>query len=156
MTLEIDIVDETNTLTDDNIYTVEQLLQLASAMEDIQDEAELSVVFVNNERIQEINRIYRHKDQPTDVISFALEDEVDGEVNIVGEGMPRVLGDILVSIPKAEEQAQTHGHTFIRELGFLVVHGFLHLLGYDHEVKEEERVMFHRQDMILNKFGLER
>ena len=120
------------------------------------ENSELSVTFVDNERIQEINKEYRHKDMPTDVISFAMEELGEGEIALIGVDMPRVLGDIIISIPKAKSQADEYGHTFMRELGFLAVHGFLHLLGYDHEVEEDEKVMFSRQKDLLDAYGLER
>ena len=112
--------------------------------------SEVSVTFVSNERIQEINREYRDKDTPTDVISFAMEELGEGEMELIGADMPRVLGDIIISIPKTKEQAEEYGHSFIRELGFLAVHGFLHLLGYDHMNEEEEKEMFTLQKEILN------
>ncbi|MED1418809.1 rRNA maturation RNase YbeY [Bacillus sp. FSL W8-1127] len=156
MSLMIDLVDETNELKQEDLELVEQLLQFASEKEGIQEESEVSVTFVDNQRIQEINRDYRHKDQPTDVISFALEETDEEEVEIIGEDMPRVLGDIIISVPKAREQAHDYGHSFQRELGFLAVHGFLHLLGYDHMTEEEEKIMFSRQREILNEYGLKR
>ncbi|MED0659124.1 rRNA maturation RNase YbeY [Bacillus smithii] len=156
MSLMIDLVDETNELKQEDLELVEQLLQFASEKEGIQEESEVSVTFVDNQRIQEINRDYRHKDQPTDVISFALEETDEEEVEIIGEDMPRVLGDIIISVPKAREQAHDYGHSFQRELGFLAVHGFLHLLGYDHMTEEDEKIMFSRQREILNEYGLKR
>lgn len=156
MNMEIDFFDETNELSNDDMNTIEQLLTTAAKMEKVEENSELSVTFVTNERIQEINREYRDKDQPTDVISFAMEELGEGEIPLSGVEMPRVLGDIIISIAKAEEQAEEYGHSFIRELGFLAVHGFLHLLGYDHETEEEEKVMFARQKDILNEFGLTR
>lgn len=156
MSIAIDFFDETNELTEEQIESIRKLLHLAAELEKVQEDAEMSVTFVDNERIQEINREYRDKDRPTDVISFALEDEVEGELQIVGAQMPRVLGDIIISIPKAKEQAEEYGHSFMRELGFLAVHGFLHLLGYDHMTEEDEQEMFAKQKKILHSFGLER
>ncbi|WP_026558707.1 rRNA maturation RNase YbeY [Bacillus sp. J37] len=156
MRLSIDSHDETNELTEEQIKTVEELLQFAADVEDVSEGAELSVTFVTNERIQEVNREYRDKDQPTDVISFALEEMSEGELEIVGVDQPRVLGDIIISIPRAREQAEDYGHSFMRELGFLSVHGLLHLLGYDHMTDSEEKVMFTKQKEILNNYGLKR
>lgn len=156
MRLIIDLVDETNELTEEEMNKVEQLLQFAAEIEDVKQDAELSVTFLSNERIQEINREYRDKDQPTDVISFALEEMGEGELEIVGGDMPQVLGDIIISIPRAKEQATEYGHTFLRELGFLAVHGFLHLLGYDHMNEEDEKKMFNKQKEILDQYGLKR
>ncbi len=155
MSLEVDFQDEDQDVSTEMITTLDDLLKFAANELKI-DEAELSVSFVGNERIQEINATYRNKNQPTDVISFALEEEGEGEIPIVGEELPRILGDIILSIPKAYEQAEEHGHSFKRELGFLTLHGFLHLLGYDHMTEEEEKEMFSLQDTLLDSFGLTR
>ncbi|XWN53441.1 rRNA maturation RNase YbeY [Anoxybacillus flavithermus] len=154
--LIIDFMDETNEITEQQIELIEQLLQHAAKEEHVPDDAEVSVTFVDNEKIREINRDYRGKDQPTDVISFALEEMGEEEIEIVGIDVPPVLGDIIISVPKAREQAEQYGHSFMRELGFLAVHGFLHLLGYDHETEEEEKVMFAKQEQLLQQFGLTR
>ncbi|KIY22692.1 MULTISPECIES: rRNA maturation RNase YbeY [Mesobacillus] len=156
MSLEIDFLDETNELAEDQLVTIEKLLNYAAGKENVQDGSELSVTFVSNERIQEINRNYRDKDRPTDVISFALEEMGEGEIAIVGEDIPRILGDIIISIPKAREQAEEYNHSFLRELGFLAVHGFLHLLGYDHMNEKDEKLMFDKQRDLLEGYGLGR
>jgi probable rRNA maturation factor len=156
MRLIIDSIDETNELVDEQLKTVEDLLQFAAEVEAVAQNAELSVTFVTNERIQEVNREYRDKDQPTDVISFALEEIGEGEIEIVGLEQPPILGDIIISIPRAKEQAVEYGHSFMRELGFLAVHGFLHLLGYDHMNHEDEKEMFTKQKDILDRYGLKR
>ncbi|WP_045517710.1 rRNA maturation RNase YbeY [Neobacillus niacini] len=154
--LMIDLVDETDQLSVEQMEEIEKLLNFAAEKENVEDSSEVSVTFVSNERIHEINREYREKDAPTDVISFAMEELGEGEIELIGAELPRVLGDIIISIPKAEEQAQEYGHSFIRELGFLAVHGFLHLLGYDHMEKAEEEKMFSRQKEILDTYGLTR
>ncbi len=154
MTLEIDYIDETGELAPEQVQQILQLLQLAAKREEVIGDSELSLTFVDNEKIHEINREYRGIDRPTDVISFALEENTEGEMEIIGQDMPRVLGDIIISIPRAKQQAEEYGHSFMRELGFLAVHGFLHLLGYDHGTKEEEQQMFSRQEEILQEFGL--
>ncbi|GLC88575.1 rRNA maturation RNase YbeY [Lysinibacillus piscis] len=154
--LTIDFTDETNQVKATHIELVEQLLQHAATSEGITEETEVSVTFVTNDTIQDINREYRDKDQPTDVISFALEELGEGEMEVVFEGMPRILGDIIISTDRAQEQAEEYGHSFERELGFLAVHGFLHLLGYDHMDPADEQVMFGKQDAILQSFGLGR
>ena len=112
----------------------------------IKDNFLVDVSIINNEEIHEINRDYRHIDRPTDVISFAFFD--DKEEKVVA-GVPTVLGQILISYEKAEEQAKEYGHSLIREMSFLFVHGMLHLLGYDHMTEEDEKVMFSLQDEIL-------
>lgn len=156
MNLEIDFLDEINELSEQEIVEIEKLLNYAAEKECVQAGSELSVTFVTNERIQEINREYRDKDRPTDVISFAMEELGEGEIEIVGEEIPRVLGDIIISVPKAREQAEDYNHPFMRELGFLAVHGFLHLLGYDHMNEQDEKRMFDRQKEILDGYGLGR
>ena len=109
-----------------------------------------SVIIVDNEKIHEINKQYRGIDRPTDVISFALEEDEDYEIK------ERLLGDIYISIDKVYEQAKEYGHSVKRELFFLVTHGFLHLLGYDHIEKKDEEVMFSLQEKILNEYGVNR
>ncbi|WP_453994900.1 rRNA maturation RNase YbeY [Bacillus nitroreducens] len=156
MKLEIDFNDEIGEIKEEEQTMVKELLLLAAETEDVKEGSEVSVTFVDNERIQEINREYRDKDQPTDVISFAMEEMGEGEMAIIGDDIPKLLGDIIISIPRAREQAEEYGHSFARELGFLAVHGFLHLLGYDHMTKEDEEKMFTRQNKILEAYGLER
>lgn len=152
----IDFHDETNTVTEDYIDLIDRLIRFAAKEEGVPVEAEISITFVDNREIQVINRNYRQKDQPTDVISFAMQEQGEGEVAIIGDEIPLLLGDIVISIDKAKEQAEDYGHSLERELGFLAVHGFLHLLGYDHQTQEQEQKMFQRQEEILNEFGLKR
>ncbi|WP_243290600.1 rRNA maturation RNase YbeY [Bacillus sp. FJAT-47783] len=156
MRLMMDFVDETGVLTEEEQNKIELLLEFAAEEENVQSGAELSITIVTNEEIRQINREYRGKDQPTDVISFAMEEMGEGEVAIQGENLPVTLGDIIISVEKAKEQAEEYGHSFIRELGFLALHGFLHLLGYDHMTEEEEKVMFSKQKELLEKYGLHR
>ncbi|MFT8317542.1 MAG: rRNA maturation RNase YbeY [Sporolactobacillus sp.] len=157
MTMTIDMNDETGKLSEEQQQWLIQLVDHAADFMKLAGEIELSLTFVDNERIHEINRDYRKVDRATDVISFALEELDKDEVAIQPEeGEPRVLGDIIVSLEKAAEQAKTYEHSFERELGFLVVHGLLHLLGYDHMTKEDEQKMFGLQEQILSSFGLSR
>lgn len=144
--MDITFIDETNTVSETKIKEIEELLQFAAKKLSLSDETEMSVTFMDNPSIQEINRTYRGKDAPTDVISFALEDEGEDEIPVIfeedDEPMPRVLGDIMISIDRAKEQAEEYGHSYDRELGFLAVHGFLHINGYDHMTPEDEAEMF--------------
>ena len=111
----------------------------------------VSVTFVDNEFIHNLNNQYRHIDRPTDVISFAfLDNEENKEQLLHGHG-PVCLGDIYISIDKAIAQANEYGHSLKRELSFLFIHGLLHLLGYDHMNEEDEKIMFALQDEILPK-----
>ena len=118
----------------------------------IEDDVEVSCVLVDDERIHEINREYRHIDRSTDVISFAMEDNDQFYV----EGMLRTLGDIFISVDHAKKQAEEYGHSLRREMCFLFTHGILHLLGYDHMTDEQEKEMFGLQDQILGALSIER
>lgn len=154
--LSIDFIDETKCVEEKDTQLIEQLLRFAAQTENIQEECELSITFVDNEAIRLINKEYRGKDTATDVISFAMEEMGEEEIEIIGADMPRVLGDIIISVDRTKEQAGEYGHSFHRELGFLALHGFLHLLGYDHVEKEDEIEMFTKQKEILENYGLSR
>lgn len=118
-------------------------------------DAEVSVVFTDNEGIHELNREYRNIDRPTDVLSFPLIDFRNGEEPIPGESAE--LGDIVLSLERADEQAKEFGHSLKREISFLTVHSVLHLLGYDHEISEdEEKLMFNKQDEIMEILKISR
>lgn len=124
-------------------------------MEGFNDPAEVSVTFVDNEQIRELNAEYRNKDSATDVLSFPLGE--DGEYDMNMETGAYLLGDIIISVPKAIEQAEMYGHSLRREIGFLTVHSMLHLLGYDHENEGIEAVrMREKEELVLNKLGLKR
>ena len=109
-----------------------------------------SFIFVDIDKIHEINKEYRNIDNPTDVISFAYIDSVDEN------DIPEELGDVFICVEKIIEQASNFGHSILRECAFLITHGILHLLGYDHIEKEDEEVMFNLQDQILNKLKITR
>ncbi|HET7628422.1 MAG TPA: rRNA maturation RNase YbeY [Bacillales bacterium] len=152
----IDIQDETGTLHDEHFEVVRGLLEAAAAAENIDSDTEVSVIFLNDESLHELNRTYRGVDRPTDVLSFALEEEGEDEPAIVGDRFPQALGDIAISVETAERQANDYGHSFMREIGFLAVHGFLHLCGYDHGTVEQEKRMFEKQKGLLTAYGLEK
>lgn len=125
--------------------------------ENFPSDAEVSVSFVTNDEIHELNRAYRGVDRPTDVLSFPMldGDADEGDVDIDSDSV--VLGDIIISAEKAVEQAAAYGHSVERELAFLAVHSTLHLLGYDHETSpEDEKDMFRRQEEILTLAGVPR
>ncbi|UTR14378.1 rRNA maturation RNase YbeY [Salipaludibacillus sp. LMS25] len=149
----IDLLDETEQLTDVEKSLVVDVLNTALTEEKMKEEAEVSVTFVTDERIHELNRDYRDKDQPTDVLSFALN---EGDDNISGGPASHLLGDIIISVPRAKVQSDEYGHDIKRELCFLAVHGFLHLIGYDHETDHDEKEMFTKQEDILQKHGLKK
>lgn len=155
--LELYINDETETVDDHMQQLVSTILTHAAKEEGIVGETEVSLTFMTDEDIQKINAVYRGIDQATDVISFALEEVSEGEVAVIREeGMPTILGDIIISVDTAKRQAEEYAHSLEREVGFLALHGFLHLLGYDHETEEDEVKMFGRQREILDSLGLER
>ncbi|MEE1106709.1 rRNA maturation RNase YbeY [Macrococcoides canis] len=151
--LTVDFIDDNQQIEQKHLPEIERLLIFAADQEGIDEEAEVAVSFVDEDEIQAINKAYRNKDAVTDVISFALE---EGEDDFEMPDAPRVLGDIIICVKRAKEQAEEYGHSFERELGFLSLHGLLHLLGYDHMNEADEARMFGRQDEILNAFGLRR
>lgn len=146
---KINIFNETG-IEVSELEIIEKLLDYAIEYEEL-DNLEFNVIIVDNKKIHELNKEFRGIDRPTDVITFALEDNED-----FPKLETRILGDIYISLEKAKGQAIEYGHGFLRELSFLAIHGFLHLLGYDHMVEEEEKVMFGKQEEILNGFGIER
>ena len=158
--MEIAFLDETNTVSQEKINEIDELLQYAADYLKLPEDTEMSVTLMDNAAIQVINRDYRDKDQPTDVISFALEEETEEELPIIFDdempAMPRNLGDIMISVERAKEQASEYGHSYDRELGFLALHGFLHINGYDHMTPEDEKEMFGLQKEILDAYGLKR
>lgn len=121
-------------------------------------DAEISVMFTDNEGIRVLNAQHRGIDRATDVLSFPMLEYDDGEMfDDPGDIEDELcLGDIVISLERAAEQAEEYGHSFEREVGFLTVHSMLHLLGYDHMTEEEEKEMFGFQKEILAKMGLER
>ena len=144
---------EINNLVNEKIKElddVKKVISLAMKKEDI--DASLNIIIVDNEYIHKINKEYRNKDTETDVISFALEDD---DSLVLPDGI-RILGDIYISIDKAKEQAKLYGHSLKREICFLAVHGFYHLLGYDHMSKEDEEIMFKKQEEVLEEYGITR
>lgn len=155
--MNIYTTDENNRLTEEQRQLVESILIYTAEQEEVDSNSELSVTFVSNDEIQEINREWRGKDQATDVISFAMEELGEDEIDFgLLEDEPIVLGDLIISVERCREQAAEYGNHFERELGFLAVHGFLHLLGYDHIEKADEEVMTKRQEEILHHFELYR
>lgn len=144
-----EIFNETNYDLKEETDKLYELLAFALKREKL-DNVEFNVIFVDSNTIHDINKTYRNVDRVTDVISFALEDNKTIELD------HRLLGDIYICVERAEEQAKEYGHSFLRELAFLTIHGLLHLLGYDHMEKEEEKIMFQKQEDILNEFGIRR
>ncbi len=129
--------------TEQNTQDVEKLLR--KVFKTVKDKKSMEIVFVTLKQIHQMNLDYRQIDRPTDVLSFINDDE-----NI------KSLGDIFISLDQANKQANDYGHSFEREVGFLAVHGYLHLKGYDHHSPEEEKEMLEMQNQILNKAKLQR
>ena len=148
--MKIGLFNELDCNLDNYFKEMKKVLKVGLKKLDIK-KVEFNVIIVSNDYIHELNKNYRGIDRETDVISFALEDEKSFNRTDI-----RVLGDIYISIDKARSQALEYGHSFKRELYFLAVHGFLHLLGYDHMKKEDEDVMFKKQEEVLSRYGIER
>ena len=146
---KIEIFNETNeSINEDDLIAV---LELGCKEESLVN-VSFNIIIVDNEYIHKINRDYRNIDRETDVITFALEDEN----SVVLPGDERVLGDIYISIDKVKSQAKEYGHSERRELLFLAIHGFYHLLGYDHMTEEDEKIMFTKQEKVLGDYGVTR
>ena len=139
-----------NTNNDINTSELEDYIKYVVKELDIEN-AIFNIIFIDNKEIRKINREYRNVDRETDVISFALEDNMD----VVYEDF-RLLGDIYISYEKAIEQAELYNHSVKREVFFLATHGILHLLGYDHMEEEDEKVMFGLQNELLDGYGITR
>lgn len=147
---ELEIFNETNEEICE-LETVKDVLVYAVKKEKLTNVI-FNVIIVDNDYIHHLNKNYRHIDKETDVITFALEDEKE----MVAPDGERVLGDIYISVDKARSQAKEYKHSLLRELSFLAIHGFYHLLGYDHMTKEEEKVMFSKQEEVLHECNIER
>ncbi len=135
---------------------IRRCCQAVLITENFGKDAEVSVSFVSNDEIKNLNKIYRNKDSVTDVLSFPLTSE-DGTVEINPETKAIQLGDIVISLETAVKQAQNYGHSLEREVGFLTVHSMLHLLGYDHETSQlDQRIMREKEESVLEKLGISR
>lgn len=135
--------------------TIRKCLETALDLEEFDEECEVSLSFVDNEEIKALNNEFREKDAVTDVLSFPLGEDGDFDVNPDTNCLE--LGDIVISLERAEEQAKEYGHSFEREVAFLSTHSIFHLLGYDHENgPEEEKEMFDKQNEVLEKLGITR
>lgn len=122
----------------------------------LKKDSELSVLIVDNSYISELNFIYRGQNQATDVLSFAMNELSEDEPDFLSPEDTNILGDIVISLEQALEQSREFGHSLERELGYLLAHGMLHLLGYDHESEDERKVMRELEKKIMDKVKLER
>lgn len=162
----IKMVDETGQVSEKILKQTQEILEFA-AQKTGKENKEMAVTFVSNERSHELNLEYRDTDRPTDVISLEYKPELDiavdeedlldhPELDEMLEDFDAYIGELFISVDKAREQAEEYGHSFEREMGFLAVHGFLHINGYDHYTPEEEAEMFGLQEEILTAYGLTR
>ncbi len=147
---EVEIINQTNEEVKE-LEVVKKVLESAMKKEQLKKTA-FNLIIVDNEYIKYLNSTYRKIDRETDVITFALEDED----SVVLPSDVRILGDIYISLDKAKTQSAEYGHSLLRELSFLAVHGFYHLLGYDHMNKKDEAVMFAKQEEVLEENGIKR
>ena len=159
----IEMVDETGQVSEEILKQTQEILEFAAQ----KTGKEKKETFVSNERSHELNLEYRDTDRPTDVISLEYKPELDiavdeedlldhPELAEMLEDFDAYIGELFISVDKAREQAEEYGHSFEREMGFLAVHGFLHINGYDHYTPEEEAEMFGLQEEILTAYGLTR
>ncbi len=162
----VEMIDETGLVSKAIKQQTMDLLEFAAQKLGKEDK-EMAVTFVTNSRSHELNRLYRDTDRPTDVISLEYKPEEEISFDIDGlesdeelaelmSEFDAYIGELFISIDKAKEQAEDYGHSFEREMGFLAVHGFLHINGYDHYTPEEEKEMFGLQEEILMAYGLTR
>lgn len=141
--MEIYLNDNQDKVNIDIDYWNEFVLKLGNLLK-FTDNTEVSITFTDNEEIRELNKTYRKIDKPTDVLSFPFDNSFNLPI--------KVLGDIVISTEKAVIQAEEYDNTLNREIGFLIIHGMLHLLGYDHETEEQEKEMFSLQKDLLKEF----
>jgi probable rRNA maturation factor len=178
MTLSLEWIDEREGGAGEKeerwMELLEKLLRIAGEKEGV-EKGTVTLTLTDDEGIRDLNRQYRGLDKPTDVLSFSMLEGEEADIHYEGEfessedgqaewsdeeetenPFAHLLGDVVISVPRAEEQAADYGHSFERELGFLFVHGFLHLLGYDHGDEDEEKEMFAKQEAVLLEAGLTR
>ncbi len=136
---------------------VKKVFEKCFEIEGLQDsKLYITVTFTNPENIQKINKEYRNIDRPTDVLSFPMfeKEELDKKIQENDFPCQDILGDIVISIPKVEEQAKEYGHSFERELSYMLVHGFYHLMGYDHMEEEDKKAMRTKEDEVLETLNI--
>ena len=137
------------------IELIEKVAQKCFEVENLKDKKlYLSVILTNPENIREINKKYRNIDTATDVLSFPMFEQ--NEIPLIKGEYPEALGDIIISIAKVKEQAKEYGHSFERELSYMIVHGFYHLMGYDHMVEEDKIKMRKKEENVLNLLNIVR
>lgn len=153
MEIEIRREPEDLPVPDGDIAAVRRAVETVGRLYGAED-AEVSVTLTDDAHIHALNRAYRNVDRPTDVLSFALTESEEPE--IIGADGGAVLGDLVISLERAAAQAEEYGHSMLRELSFLTVHGMLHLLGYDHMEEEERLEMEEEQRYVMEELGIQR
>ena len=148
MIILIDNRDLDFEIPEEIIKDFEKSTEVILEMENISEDVEVSVSFVNEDEIKELNRDYRDKDKITDVLSFPTE--MDYHI----EGVPLILGDVVICSKRAKEQSEEFGHSFQRELVYLFVHSMFHLLGYDHLVEDDKLLMRQKEKEALKRIGI--
>jgi probable rRNA maturation factor len=138
-------------VTDEFVENIQKVCDFALNEEGLKEKYQISLLFVDNEEIREINNDTRKIDRETDVLSFPMLDYEEGK-----DGDELVLGDMVLSLERALEQSEEYGHSYEREVSYLVVHSILHLLGYDHMIEEDKKRMRQREEEILNKLEIRR
>ncbi|SNS92111.1 probable rRNA maturation factor [Anaerovirgula multivorans] len=150
MELAIDNRQNIVDIEEELIKILQKAVEACLVYEGWEEDYEVSLSLVDNAEIQQLNKGYRGKDNPTDVLSFPM---VDDDTPTMEE---KILGDIVISVEKAVEQAEEYGHSFYREISFLTVHSMFHLMGYDHMEEEDEKIMRHKEEEVLMKLGINR
>lgn len=150
----VEIIDEQNQLPTDIKIIIIDIFTDIKKRENLPEEVEVTLSIVNDETIQQLNEQYREKNIPTDVLSFPLYEKE--EIENLPRDLPISLGDIVISYDRGKDQAEQFGHSVKREITFLAIHGLLHLLGFDHDTEENEKIMFAYQNKMLEEYGFER
>ncbi len=155
MAILVNNIQEIIPIEDEWLHLLEDVLQSGLNAHQ-KPQSEVSVVLVDNQYIQELNSEYRGLDQPTDVLSFAMEEEATEGGDVLPEDAPELLGDIFISMERAVEQAKEYNHSLIREINYLAIHGLLHLLGFDHQNPDDTAKMRAEEEKILAAFQIGR
>lgn len=156
--MDLEIYNDDKLIDQTRVDWVNNIVEFTFDKLELKDNTQLSIHFVTKDKIHEINKEYRDTDRATDVISFAINDGEDS-LNYLEEQIPDLpldLGDLFISVEIVDEHAKDYEHSFDRELGYTIVHGILHLNGYDHIKPEDEKVMIGLQEEILSAYGLKK
>ena len=156
--MEIMIINQQNIVVynKDLQHVITNMVNHTARLGRLPKNAEVSILIVDNSYIQELNLIYRNQNKPTDVLSFSMNETLENEPEYETGSEVNLLGDIVISLEQALAQSREYGHSLERELGFLVVHGMLHLLGYDHESEDERKLMRSLEEKVMQEARLER